>query len=188
MTCSARSPGIAANILSERLKRLEPEGRLIARLYSERPPRAACQLTAEGAELAGALRLPVRSCSGAADHQDPVMTSYLPLTCLLPASQQSWPGAGARAQPPILSVYGSAAVTAVFVALLGWLLAETRDGSVLGLAERLTTSIETCWPFIIAVALRRTQHPCPGLAIGGSGGAMDGAAARARARGRRQDR
>ena len=82
MTCSARSPGIAANILSERLKRLEPEGRLIARLYSERPPRAACQLTAEGAELAGALRLPVRSCSGAADHQDPVMTSYLPLTCL----------------------------------------------------------------------------------------------------------
>ena len=50
-------PGIAANILSERLKRLEPEGRLIARPYSERPPRAACQLTAEGTELAGALRL-----------------------------------------------------------------------------------------------------------------------------------
>jgi hypothetical protein len=49
----------------------------------------------------------------------------------------------------------SAAVTAVFVALLGWLLAETRDGSVLGLAERLTTSIETCWPFIIAVDVRR---------------------------------
>jgi DNA-binding HxlR family transcriptional regulator len=48
---------IAANILSERLKRLEPEGRLIARPYSERPPRAACQLTAEGTELAGALRL-----------------------------------------------------------------------------------------------------------------------------------
>ena len=57
MTCSARSPGIAANILSECLKRLEPEGRLTARPYSERPPRAACQLTAEGTELAGALRL-----------------------------------------------------------------------------------------------------------------------------------
>ena len=70
------------------------------------------------------------------------MTSYLPLTYLLPASQQPWPGAGARARPLILSVYGSAAVTAVFVALLGWLLAETRDGSVLGLAERLTTSIQ----------------------------------------------
>src|SRR5690242_2996326 len=50
-------PGIAANILSERLKRLEREGLLIARPYSERPPRAAYQLTAEGAELAGALRL-----------------------------------------------------------------------------------------------------------------------------------
>jgi DNA-binding HxlR family transcriptional regulator len=32
---------IAADILSERLKRLEREGLLIARPYSERPPRAA---------------------------------------------------------------------------------------------------------------------------------------------------
>jgi hypothetical protein len=116
------------------------------------------------------------------------MTSYLPLTCLLPASQRPWPGAGARARPLILSVYGSAAVTAIFVALLGWLLAETLDGSVLGLAERLTTLIQTCWPFIIAVALPRTQHPRPDLAIGGSGAVKDGATARARARGRKQDR
>ena len=50
-------PGIAANILSERLKRLERDGLLIARPYSQRPPRAAYQLTAEGADLAGALRL-----------------------------------------------------------------------------------------------------------------------------------
>ena len=50
-------PGIAANILSERLKRLERDGLLVARPYSERPPRAAYQLTAEGRELAGALRL-----------------------------------------------------------------------------------------------------------------------------------
>ena len=50
-------PGIAANILSERLKRLEREALLIARPYSERPPRAAYELTAEGKELAGALRL-----------------------------------------------------------------------------------------------------------------------------------
>src|SRR5258707_1155703 len=58
-----------------------------------------------------------------------------------------------------------AAVAAVFVALLGWLLAETRDGGVLGLAERLTSSIQTCWPFVIAVALRRTRRPRPGPAI-----------------------
>ena len=71
-----------------------------------------------------------------------------------------------------LSACGSAAVTAVFVALLGWLLAETRDGSVLGLAERLTSSIQTCWPFTVAVALRRAgprpaahaqrERPAPG--------------------------
>ena len=70
-----------------------------------------------------------------------------------------WPAFAARRAAPrplILSVCGSAAATAVFMALLGWLLAETRDGSVLGLAERLTTSIQTCWPFITAVALRRS--------------------------------
>src|ERR1700728_2872441 len=50
-------PGIAANILSERLKRLERDGLLVARPYSQRPPRAAYQLTAEGADLAGALLL-----------------------------------------------------------------------------------------------------------------------------------
>ena len=62
--------------------------------------------------------------------------------------------------------YGSAAVTAVFVALLGWLFTETRDGSVLGLAERLTSSIQTCWPFTIAVTLRRTRRPPPGAGPG----------------------
>ena len=83
-----------------------------------------------------------------------------------------WPAFAAwRASPRplILSVYGSAAVTVVFMALLGWLLAETRDGSVLGLVERLTSSIQTCWPFIIAVALRRARRPRPSLAIGRSG-------------------
>jgi DNA-binding HxlR family transcriptional regulator len=50
-------PGIAPNILSDRLKRLERDGLLVARPYSQRPPRAAYQLTAEGTELAGALRL-----------------------------------------------------------------------------------------------------------------------------------
>ena len=50
-------PGIAPNILSERLKRLERDALLISRPYVERPPRAAYQLTAEGMELAGALRL-----------------------------------------------------------------------------------------------------------------------------------
>jgi DNA-binding HxlR family transcriptional regulator len=54
---SAQIPGIAASILSERLKRLERDALIVARPYSERPPRAAYQLTAQGTELAGALRL-----------------------------------------------------------------------------------------------------------------------------------
>jgi DNA-binding HxlR family transcriptional regulator len=50
-------PGIAASILSDRLKRLEREALIVARPYSDRPPRAVYQLTAEGTDLAGALRL-----------------------------------------------------------------------------------------------------------------------------------
>jgi hypothetical membrane protein len=91
-----------------------------------------------------------------------------------------WPAFAAPRTPPrplILSSYGSAAVTAVFAALLGWLFIETRDGSVLGLAERLTSSIQTCWPFTVALTLRRTRRPRPGLAIGGSGGVKDGVTA-----------
>ena len=82
-----------------------------------------------------------------------------------------WPAFAARRTSPrplILSSYGSA--TAVFVALLGWLFIETRDGSVLGLAERLTSSIQTCWPFIIAVTLRRTRPPVPTWPSAGAAG------------------
>ena len=50
-------PGIAPNILSQRLKHLEGERLLIARAYSTRPARYAYELTAAGQELAGALLL-----------------------------------------------------------------------------------------------------------------------------------
>ena len=49
--------GIAPNILSERLKRLEGERIVRATPYSERPPRFTYALTDEGLELAGVLRL-----------------------------------------------------------------------------------------------------------------------------------
>ncbi len=64
-------PGIAANILSDRLKRLERDGLLVARPYSQRPPRAAYQLTAEGTELGGALHLLARWGSRHSDQADP---------------------------------------------------------------------------------------------------------------------
>ena len=68
-------PGIAASILSERLKRLERDGLLLARPYSERPPRAAYQLTADGRELAGALRL---LAAWGAGHADPAQAPVHP--------------------------------------------------------------------------------------------------------------
>jgi DNA-binding HxlR family transcriptional regulator len=49
--------GIAPNILTDRLRRLEREGIVVATAYSERPPRMEYALTADGRELAGALRL-----------------------------------------------------------------------------------------------------------------------------------
>ncbi len=50
-------PGIAPNILTDRLRRLEREGVVVATPYSTRPPRMEYALTADGRELAGALRL-----------------------------------------------------------------------------------------------------------------------------------
>jgi hypothetical protein len=54
-------------------------------------------------------------------------------------------------------------VTAVFLALLCWLVIETQGGSNLGMAERLTSSVQTSWPFAVAVVLwrhaARTRRP-----------------------------
>jgi DNA-binding HxlR family transcriptional regulator len=50
-------PGIAPNVLSQRLRRLESEGLVVAQPYSERPRRYVYELSATGRELAGALRL-----------------------------------------------------------------------------------------------------------------------------------
>lgn len=50
-------PGIASNVLSQRLKHLESEGVILARPYQTRPPRLAYELSAAGRGLAGALRM-----------------------------------------------------------------------------------------------------------------------------------
>ncbi len=50
-------PGIAPNVLTQRLRHLEREALVLARRYSERPPRFEYELSDRGHELAGALRL-----------------------------------------------------------------------------------------------------------------------------------
>jgi len=83
---------------------------------------------------------------------------HLAWTVLSAVTIAAWPALAARRLPPrplVLSGYGSAAVTVVSAALLGWLFIEAQGGADLGLAERLTTSAQACWPFVVAVALRR---------------------------------
>jgi Protein of unknown function (DUF998) len=81
---------------------------------------------------------------------------HLAWTALGAVAIAVWPAFVARRapRPLILSGYGCAVVTGVFIVLLGWLVIQTQGGRDLGLAERVFLSIETCWPFIVAIALR----------------------------------
>ena len=49
--------GIASNVLSQRLKRLEADGLVVSSAYSARPPRFSYELTQAGRDLAGVLTL-----------------------------------------------------------------------------------------------------------------------------------
>lgn len=50
-------PGLAPNVLSQRLKSLERYGIVVSQPYSQRPRRLSYDLSASGRELAGPLRL-----------------------------------------------------------------------------------------------------------------------------------
>jgi DNA-binding HxlR family transcriptional regulator len=63
-------PGIAPNVLTQRLRHLEREGVVLARPYSERPLRVVYELTAAGQELAGAIRLLAQWGAGAGRSAD----------------------------------------------------------------------------------------------------------------------
>ena len=62
-------------------------------------------------------------------------------------------------QPLILRARGAGAVTAVFLALLAWVVFETQGGTALGLAARLVSAVQVTWPFIVALAMRRAAGP-----------------------------
>jgi DNA-binding HxlR family transcriptional regulator len=92
--------GIAPNILTDRLRRLEREGIVLARRYQERPPRMEYELTADGRDLASALRLLSDWGSRRAEHSDPLRHErcgtplearwYCP-TCAVPVSDAEAP-------------------------------------------------------------------------------------------------
>ena len=64
--------GIAPNVLSQRLRSLEQHGVVVATPYARRPPRFVYQLTAAGAELAGALRLLAQWGAGQGEGAEPL--------------------------------------------------------------------------------------------------------------------
>jgi DNA-binding HxlR family transcriptional regulator len=64
--------GIAPNILTDRLRRLEREGVVLARPYTDRPPRMEYALTSAGRDLAGAVRLLADWGARRSDQADPV--------------------------------------------------------------------------------------------------------------------
>ena len=65
-------PGLAPNILTERLRRLEREGIVVAAPYSTRPPRMEYSLTGDGRDLASALRLLADWGSRRGEHGEPL--------------------------------------------------------------------------------------------------------------------
>jgi DNA-binding HxlR family transcriptional regulator len=63
--------GIAPNILTARLRKLEEDGLVISSQYSERPPRFEYQLTPEATGLADAVRLLSAWAADRAHERDP---------------------------------------------------------------------------------------------------------------------
>lgn len=71
-----------------------------------------------------------------------------------------WPVLVARRDSPALGAVGlrtSAVASVVSVVLFCWTAIEIR-GTALGLAERVSSSMQVAWPFVITLALRRASR------------------------------
>lgn len=78
--------GIAPNILTDRLRRLEAERIVRTTPYSERPPRFEYQLSDEGLELASVLRLLGDWGARTSSHAEPMRHA----TCGTPVEARLW--------------------------------------------------------------------------------------------------
>ncbi len=98
---------------------------------------------------------------------------HLAWTTLGCATIAVWPALVAwRAPPALAAVSGRNAVivTAVFAAMAGWVMFEIWLGHDLGLAERLTASTQSAWPFVVAVVWHRATAPQRAVAATGTVG------------------
>jgi hypothetical membrane protein len=68
-----------------------------------------------------------------------------------------WPALADR-HPSVRAALGrrtSIVAIGVSIALFGWTAIETHAGDALGLAERLSSAVQACWPLVVVLALRR---------------------------------
>jgi hypothetical protein len=71
-----------------------------------------------------------------------------------------WPAIVTRQESVYAAVGARRTVTAIVVSLVLflWTAIETRGGSALGLAERMSSAVQAGFPFVVVLALRRAQH------------------------------
>ena len=108
--------------------------------------------------IAGMSSIGIAACPEPEAGSTPQHLAWTSLGAVMIAVCPAFTARRASPRPLLLSARGSAAVTLVFIAMLGWVVIETQGGRDLGLAERLTSSVQTAWPFVVAVALRRSQQ------------------------------
>ena len=109
-------------------------------------------LVVAGAAAVGVASFPVPAQGTSKPHV--VCTSIGAITIAI------WPALVARRDSLALGAVGmraSIVASAVSIALFCWMALEIR-GTALGLAERVSSSMQICWPFVIALALRRSTR------------------------------
>lgn len=72
----------------------------------------------------------------------------------------AWPALVARHDALLRAVGPGRSVVAMLVsaALFFWTVIETRDGTALGLAERVSSAAQSTWPLVVVLAVRRAQR------------------------------
>jgi uncharacterized protein DUF998 len=100
---------------------------------------------------------------GVAASPEPVVgtsVQHMTFTSIGAASIAVWPALTAQRNNPA-SVLTSAPVaistTALFLTMLAWLVIEAQTGTAVGMVERLDSSSQIAWPFVVALTLRSAR-------------------------------